>query len=588
MSSGFSDNFIDELLSRCDIASLVGEYTQLTPKGGKLWACCPFHNEKTPSFKVDTSTGLYYCFGCHKGGNAITLLKEKENMSGFEAVKELARRVGMELPDSGYDKAEDERKKAVRQRLYNANRDAARFFFECLKKSNTALSYLRRRGLKDDIIARFGLGYAPDSWNALPEHLKSLGYSEDELIKAGLARRSEKGTLYSFFRNRVIFPIIDERGNVLAFGGRTMGNDDPKYLNTGDTPVYNKRRQVYALNMLKKGTLHDIIITEGYMDVISLHAAGVDNAVATLGTALTEAQARLLKRRTSIIYVSYDGDSAGQNATLRGLDILAREGLEVRVIRLPDGLDPDDYAKKYGKDGYMQLKDKSLSLNEFKLEHMAEGFNLRSAEGRQDFAVKACAFASRLMPVERDRFYDIISKKTGISYDTLREQGVRFKQDGEEYYPREKKQKPRFSDKAPSFAKTESERIDMLLSACAALDSEAADYIVKNGLELIKNASAKSFITLADRSYKEKGKFDIKAAFSYLEGDTSIIAAALMEQNIESPLAVAKDCIQRLRISELNAELMELSRKLDSREITLEEYRARYNELQEKLRRVRT
>ena len=407
-----SDSWMQELMSKTDIVSVIGEYTTLTPKGGKLWACCPFHHEKTPSFKVDPTTQLYYCFGCHKGGNVITFLKEKENMSGYEALRTLAERAGMEMPDSPYSKEEAEKRRNHMQRLYNANRDAARFYYSCLQNSEEALSYLHGRGLSDSIITRFGLGFAPNSWTGMVDFLHSKDYTDDEIIAAGLAKRSDNGKVFDFFRNRIIFPIIDEKSNVLAFGGRTMGDDKPKYLNTGDTPIYNKRNNVYALNMLKKGTLSDIIIVEGYMDVISLFSVGIENAVATLGTALTENQARLLKRRTTKIYVSYDGDSAGQNATFRGLDILASEGLEVRVIHLPDGLDPDDFARKKGANAFLALKDKSMTLPQFKIEHTAEQYDLTNPDDRQAFAVKACNIVCRLQPVEQERYYNYISQKT--------------------------------------------------------------------------------------------------------------------------------------------------------------------------------
>lgn len=580
-----SDAWMQELMSKSDIASVIGEYTTLTPKSGKLWACCPFHNEKTPSFKVDTTTQLYYCFGCHKGGNVITFIKEKENMSGFEAIKYLADRVGMAMPDSGYDKEAAELARKSQQRMYNANRDAARFYFSHLKESDKAVQYLKNRGLNESVITRFGIGYAPDSWTALYDHLKKLGYSDEEVTGAGLARRSEKGRIFDFFRNRVVFPIIDDKGNVLAFGGRTMGDDTPKYLNTGDTPVYNKRNNVYALNMLGKGTYNDIIIVEGYMDVISLHANGVNNAVATLGTALTQNQAQLLKRRTNKIYVSYDGDSAGQNATLRGLDILAQAGLEVRVIVLPDGLDPDDYARKYGKEGYMRLKDESLALNDFKIEHMSKRYNMESVDERQKFAIEACGLISHMQPVEQERYYEKVSRKTGISYETLRAQG------GKEGTKPEKRNNistiRNNREKAAGFATSESDRLELMLVACAAQSREAASYIAKNGLEYLIRKEAAQFILGVRGAFESTGECNVSMLINDIEGDVSAISAALSEMHIEAPYKTAEDCIKRLRRERLNNELRELSRKLDAHEIGITEYKAVYEHIHEQLNRLR-
>ena len=579
------DSWMQELFSKVDIASVVGEYTTLVPKGGKLWACCPFHHEKTPSFKVDITSQLFYCFGCHKGGNVLTFVKEKENLSGIEALKFLADRAGMTLPDTGYNKRDAEALREQRARLLNANREAARFFYTTLTAGCAGLDYLRGRGLSDSIIKRFGLGYAPDRWSALTDYLKGQGYTEDELIKAGLSRRAGNGSVVDTFRNRVMFPIINEKGDVLAFGGRTMGNDKPKYVNTGDTPIYSKRNNVYALNMIKKGTHSDIIITEGYMDVIALHSVGVDNAVATLGTALTENQARLLKRRTNIIYVSYDGDSAGQNATMRGLDILANEGLDVRVIVLPDGMDPDDFAKKYGKEGYLGLKDKSLPLTEFKLRHIAEGYDLENADQRQKFAVSACAVVAKLQPVEQERYYDLVSRMTGFSYETLKEQGRTVQAVPEARYNRPNIRNN--SEKAPTFAKTDTDRAALLLACCAAGSEKACAYIAENGLDLVARPEIKEFIVKANESYRESGKCDVSLILSGIESDTSSVAAAIFEVSVEDPYKAAAECINRMRTTQLEDELRELSAALDAHQITVDEYKLRYGEITSRLNGMR-
>lgn len=595
ISSGtsLSDSWLNELMSKSDIVSVIGEYTTLTPKGGKLWGCCPFHNEKTPSFKVDETNQLYYCFGCHKGGNIITFLKEKENMTGYEAIRYLADRAGMQMPDTGYDKEAVKRRNSAMQRLYNANRDAARFFYTTLANSPDAINYFRnKRGFSDNIISKFGLGYAPDSWTSLCNHMKSLGYTDDELIGAGLAKRSEKGRLFDFFRNRVMFPIINDKGQVLAFGGRTMGNDKPKYINTGDTPIYNKRNNLFALNMLKKGTCNDIILTEGYIDVISLHSCGIENAVASLGTALTENQSKLLKRRTNTVYISYDGDSAGQEANIRGLDILAGEGLEVRVICLPDGYDPDDFARKFGKDEFMKLKDNSLSLNSFKLTHMTGKYNLNDPDDRQALAIEACKLICTLQPVEQERYYEQLSHITGITVPTLKAQGIRSSAANNPQpihinsgYSRIKYTR----EKLPSFAADENQKAELLIIACCAISGKAAQYCENNAMEFITDESSKSFISAAAAASKNGEDFDIAAALNHLEDNTSKIAAAVSESiPYDDPVETVIDCVRRLKIAKCNSKLIQLSRLFDSHEINIDDYSIQYTELSKELKSLKS
>lgn len=579
-----SDSWMQELLSKNDIASVIGEYTQLTPKGGKLWACCPFHGEKTPSFNVDTANQLYYCFGCHKGGNVITFIKEKEQLSGREALKFLADRVGMLMPENGFDEQQANQQKQLRQRLYNANREAARYYFKNLTESAQALEYLHKRNLSDGIIKRFGLGFALNEWTALCDHLKSIGYTEDELVKAGLARKNEKGRVYDAFRNRIIFPIIDERSNVLAFGGRTMGDDKPKYLNTGDTPIYNKRRNLYGLNLMARTTQNDIILVEGYMDVISLHSSGVSNVVASLGTALTENQAQLLKRRTNKVFVSYDGDSAGQNATMRGLDILANCGLEVRVIVLPNGLDPDDFAKKFGKEGYMRLKDQSQALNTFKIEHIAQNYNLADADERQKFAIEACKLVASLQPIEQERYFALISKKTGISYETLSAQvkGLAITPEKRNTFTNIRNNR----EKTSTF--TAYDRYEALLISCAISDGSAAGYITKNAVDFITRPETISFLNAVNESFMQNGLCNAAAILNTVDGNTAHIAAAIMNANVFEPYKTAVDCINRLKIEKLENQLRELSAAYDAGSIGIDEYKMKYAEIMHSLKLLKS
>ena len=326
--AAFPEEWLNELLSKTDIVRVVGDYVSLTPKGGRFWGCCPFHNEKTPSFSVTPEKQMYYCFGCHAGGGVIHFVMEAERVSYVEAVKLLAQRAGMELPDEVND-ARLRAERAYKERLYNACKEAAIFYNKKLlsAEGKAAQEYLKRRGIGGKMAVRFGLGYAPEGWHNLMDYLEQKGYSRKEMVDAGLAIASKKdGGAYDAYRGRLIYPIISATGRVMAFGARTMKKDDePKYINTGDTPIYNKRYNLYALNMQRGKRVSELIMVEGYMDVISLFAAGIENAVASLGTAMTQQQARLIKRYADKMYLCYDGDSAGQAATLRGLDILSAE-----------------------------------------------------------------------------------------------------------------------------------------------------------------------------------------------------------------------------------------------------------------------
>ena len=422
----FPDAWLDELLAKNDIVSVVSPYVELRPKGRRLWGLCPLHGEKTPSFSVSPDKQMFYCFGCHAGGTAIQFIMQMERLSFVEAVKLLAARAGMELPDDAGDAAL-QRERAYKERLYAACRKAARFYMETLLGPDGApgRAYLAGRGLTSEAVKRFGIGFAPASWDALKNRLTAEGFTQQELLDAGLlVHNTEKNSVYDAYRNRVIFPIIGTGGRVLGFGARVLGDEKPKYINTGDTPIYNKRNNLYGLYLQKGRGSGELVMVEGYMDVIGLFEAGVTNAVASLGTALTVQQARLLKRFVPLVYIAYDGDAAGQQATLRGLDILSREGLDVRVIVFPDGLDPDEFVRARGREAFEALKDQALSLNAFKLESMAQGYRLTDENDRERYAKEACRFIASLEPVEQGRYYAQLAKKTGYPVEALKAQGA--------------------------------------------------------------------------------------------------------------------------------------------------------------------
>ena len=428
MASRFPASWLDDLRARSDIVQVISGYVALKKSGRKFWGLCPFHGEKTASFSVDAEQQLYYCFGCKAGGNVITFIMEMEHCSFHEAVELLADRAHVPLPEMVND-AEWEQRRTRRERLLQANKEAARFYHEMLFKPEGAgsLQYLRNRGLSDAVIRKFGLGAAPDQWTALTDHLLAAGYTLDELSSVGLTLvkpPKESGgpsRYFDMFRNRAIFPIIDMYKNVIAFGGRSLGKELPKYLNTSDTPVFNKRKGVYAANLLRQQRhLDRVVLVEGYMDVISLTQFGVAGVCATLGTALTNEQARLLRRFAPEVWLGYDGDSAGQHAILRGLDILEEEGIPARVLDFPDGLDPDEFVRRDGAEGFASLP--AISAAEYRLRRLKESFDLSDDEGRMNYVRKASYVLAPLDPVGEETYVKVLMLETGFSRETIRQQ----------------------------------------------------------------------------------------------------------------------------------------------------------------------
>lgn len=394
-----SDDFLNELHMRCDIEDVVSGYVQLKKRGKNFVGLCPFHNEKTPSFTVYPENGSFYCFGCGAGGEVVSFIRRAENLDFIEAVRFLCDRVGMTMPSDGFDDSLAQK----RRKIYEMNREAARFFHECLlsEKGKTALQYYLDRGYTKKTITRFGLGYAPDEWRALLSHLREKGYSYEDAYEANLARKSEKDGKTSFFdnfRNRVIVPIIDARGNIVAFGGRVLDNSKPKYINTADTPVYKKSLGVFGLNFAKNSKEKSLILVEGYMDAIALHQAGFTNSIACLGTALTGEMAHLLSRYADEILLAYDNDEAGQKATERAMKVFSSIGMKIRVIRLSGGKDPDEILKKFGAEKIRSLIDGAENEIEFKLLKARDGLDLDSSDGK----VKYLTLAADILSSEKN------------------------------------------------------------------------------------------------------------------------------------------------------------------------------------------
>ncbi len=416
-----SNEFLQELRSKIDIEEVVAPYVRLRRSGRTYSGLCPFHNEKTPSFTVYPETQSFYCFGCGAGGDAITFVRRMENLDYMEAVKSLADRVGLALPQDGYD----DTLMKQRRRMLEANREAARYFHETLftPEGEAALSYLQGRGLSAKMIRHFGLGCAPNQWDGLLRHMRQKGYSEAELVSANLARRSDKSghaSYYDNFRNRMMIPIIDLRGNVIAFGGRVLDDSKPKYVNTSDTLVYKKSQAIFALNFAKIANDGKLILAEGYMDVIAYHQAGFTNAVACLGTALTREQARLLSRYAQEIILSYDADGAGQEATRRAIGIFNEIGMKLRVLRLTGGKDPDEILRKYGPDRLRDLIEGAANDVEYRILREREKFDLSTPDGKVGFLSAAVNVLSQVdNSIERDVYAGKLASELEVGKDAI-------------------------------------------------------------------------------------------------------------------------------------------------------------------------
>lgn len=419
----FPEAFLDELIARNPIEDVVSQYVNLKRSGSNLFGLCPFHGEKTPSFSVSPDKGIYYCFGCHKGGSVINFEMEIEGLSYPDAVRALAKRAGLEVP-------EDEQYQSryrQQERLWALHKEAARFFHSRLYApiGANALQYAAGRGMPKSILTKFGIGYAPDSWTDLVDYLRSKNYTDQELRDSGLVTVSQKnGNLFDRFRDRLMFPIIDVRGNVIGFGGRIMNSSDKsaaKYLNSPETLIFNKRKNLFALNLAKKSKLGYLILVEGYMDAIALHQYGFDCAVASLGTALTEDGANLLSRYTEQVVLIYDGDEAGQNATQRAIPILEKAGLQVKVLKMRDAKDPDEYLKKFGADRFRILLEESANRVEYQLNAILKKYDLRDDEQKVQYLQESAELIGSLSSaVQREVYGGRVAEAAGISEDAMK------------------------------------------------------------------------------------------------------------------------------------------------------------------------
>lgn len=414
----FSDEVIQKVKEQNDIVDVISDTVRLKKTGRNYLGVCPFHHEKTPSFTVSRDKQIYKCFGCGEAGNVISFVMKTRNLTFPESVKVLAERIGIDIEESNEKKAQ----KAKFEKMYNINVEAARYFYGNLRKNQNAYSYFKNRGIDDATMKRFGLGFALDGWHNLKNYLKTKGLKDEELLNLGLTVQSPKGTIYDRFRNRVIFPVFDYNGKVIGFGGRVLDDSKPKYLNSPETPLFKKGIHLYGLNFAIKNDMNrTVIIVEGYMDCISLHQHGITNVVATLGTALTEYQAKLLKRYAEKIIISFDADIAGQNATLRGLEILKKEGFDIRVLQVPQGKDPDEYIKANGKEAFLKLIENALPLIDYRLKKAEDGINFTNKEMIIKYVKDVANVLSTLDSIERDVYVKLVSQKSGVSEDAILE-----------------------------------------------------------------------------------------------------------------------------------------------------------------------
>lgn len=413
MSAG--NNTVDEIKSRCNIVDVIGQVVPLKRAGSNYKGRCPFHNEKTPSFVVSETKQIFTCFGCGASGDVIKFVQQYYQLDFVQSIEKLAGEYGIAIK-------RDYRRSENKEEAYNINREAAKFFFRALReRANPAYDYMKKRGISPEILNKFGIGYADDSWHSLYDHLTGMGFKKEKLLELGLISTS-RGKYYDKFRDRVMFPIINTGGKVIGFGGRVLGEGNPKYLNSPETSVFLKKNNLYGLNITRQ-EIHkedQAILVEGYMDVISLYQSGVRNVSASLGTALTQNQAKLLKRYTDNIVLSYDADQAGINAALRGMDILHNEDCRVKVLHVTDGKDPDEFVKKNGKTAFLKLVSQALPFADYKLNILRKKFDLDTTEGRVDFLKHAAEVLRALSPVEADIYIKELAEETKISEGAIR------------------------------------------------------------------------------------------------------------------------------------------------------------------------
>lgn len=508
-----NDNVLDEIRDRADIVDLIGEYVDLKRSGSNYMGLCPFHSEKTPSFSVSPSKGIFKCFGCGVGGDVITFVMKRENLSFPEAVEFLADKYSVRL-----EVYKDENKEArdKRDRLYEINREAGLHFLKNYQESQKTQLYLKNRMLNDKTIRSYGIGYSKDSWTDLYDHLTKLGYKEEELLELNLISKSKNGNYIDRFRDRVMFPIINRNNRIIGFGARAFGDEKPKYLNSRETPIFHKGNNVFNMNIIsRESTRERIILVEGYMDVISLYNSGINYSVASLGTSLTIDQANIIKKMAKDIYICYDSDNAGINATSRAIDIFLEASVKPKIIELEGGLDPDDFIKKYGMEGFENKIKSAISYIEFKIKKLKENFNLEDSEGLSNFTIESAKILSSIInPIERDIFVKDFSRKYNISFAAI-ENYINYLNRNKLKETKREKLKVK---KNTNVVKSNKARAQEELLSYSLLDNDIYKYI-KNKIEVFyfTNAMTRAVFEEIPRLYKEE--MEVKDFLSLLESN---------------------------------------------------------------------
>lgn len=573
------NSITDEIKNRCNIVDVVGRYVKLRRTGTDYMGLCPFHSEKTPSFSVSEKKQFFYCFGCGESGDVISFVQKIENVDFMTAVRRLADRCGINMDDYGF------RNEGRNNRIYEMNRDAAYFFLHSLvDRPNPGRDYILNRGLDLKTIAKFGIGYAPDSWNSLFNHMTEKGYTPDQLASAGLLSVS-RGNHYDRFRGRVIFPIINTRGKVLGFGGRIISDGKPKYLNTPESPVFSKRDNLFGLNLTRKEIADSdcAIIVEGYMDMVSLYQSGVKNVAATLGTALTAAQCSLISRYTKNIILSYDSDNAGRNAALRGIEVIRKAGLNARVLHVVDGKDPDEYIRKYGKESFLKLAEEALPYADYRLEHVRSEADLSTQQGKMRFVKAAVAVIRDLDPVESEIYIEKVALEAGIQEGALRREIAEAGQRGEKDRIREPEIGPGRNENAPGESSGAGLNLQKTLIGLLVKDPGLIPDSVKYA-HVFTDPSCYRIVSVLFSMYQEEGSLDAERLADSLKAEDAAVFSSITGSEVldVDTYRLWKECIGRIRISELRKKHGELEQVLE----LLSENDPRTEEIMKQLREI--
>lgn len=574
----FIDNSsIDELKASINIVDEISKVVPLKRAGANYKGCCPFHNEKTPSFVVSEQKQIFTCFGCGETGNVIKFTQRYYNLDFAEAIEKLARENGITIKHSGTEDKD-------RERYYEINKEAARFFYKSFTEAkNPGYSYMKKRGIEDPVLKKFGIGFADDEWDSLYRFFKEKGVEEKILLELGLI--SEKnGRYYDKFRNRVIFPIINTAGKVIGFGGRAIGDAQPKYLNSPENKVFQKKNNLYALNICKQdiGRQNSAILVEGYMDVISLYQAGVHNAIASLGTALTENQARLIKRYTKNVILSYDADQAGRKAAMRGIDVLGAQDCKVKVLHVTDGKDPDEFIKQHGRDAFIALTENAMPMIDYKLDTIKQNIELRTEEGKIDFVKKAAEILRTLSPVEADIYIKKLAKDLKIAEGAIRLEILGNTSTGEKknFHRREEEEQAE---------KNEISQLELTLIKALMINPPFVEELLDKQ-EIMESTEARKIMNIMFELYSIKEDFDSTEIMERLDPEESqrlgrelekiiiagnedrVFTECITKWKLDGLLAKEKQLIDRLSladedagvesIKELTEELMEVQSKI--------------------------